>query len=74
MFVAFVAHLSNHWISGYGLTETTASATIMTLDDRSVGRVGAPMDGVYIRLVDWTEGGYGIKDLPFPRGVYFQVF
>ncbi|XP_054160038.1 long-chain-fatty-acid--CoA ligase 4-like, partial [Oppia nitens] len=55
-------------LQGYGLTETTAAATIMDLDDQSVGRVGAPLIGVQIKLIDWPEGGYRVTDKPYPRG------
>ncbi|XP_037090567.1 long-chain-fatty-acid--CoA ligase 4-like [Pollicipes pollicipes] len=53
---------------GYGLTETTASATLMDEDDLSVGRVGHPVNCCDIKLVDWEEGNYRIADQPRPRG------
>ncbi|KAF0308413.1 Long-chain-fatty-acid--CoA ligase 4 [Amphibalanus amphitrite] len=53
---------------GYGLTETNASATLMDGDDVSVGSVGPPLLGCYIRLVDWEEGSYRTTDHPRPRG------
>merc|ERR1712098_492240 len=34
----------------------------------STGRVGPPLQEVDIRLVDWAEGGYTIRDQPRPRG------
>ncbi|CAG2120928.1 unnamed protein product, partial [Medioppia subpectinata] len=55
-------------IQGYGLTETCASATATDLDDTSVGTVGAPLDGIQIKLVDWSEGNYRVTDSPNPRG------
>jgi len=55
-------------IQGYGLTETAAGATIMDFEDFSNGRVGAPLDGVPIKLVDWSEGNYHTTDKPNPRG------
>jgi len=55
-------------IQGYGLTETTASATLMDPNDLSVGCAGAPLPGVLIKLVDWAEGGYRVTDKPNPRG------
>ncbi|KAH9375904.1 hypothetical protein HPB48_012544 [Haemaphysalis longicornis] len=62
------ASLSVQIIEGYGLTESGGAATIMGTDDMSQGRVGAPLPGCYIRLIDWPEGNYGIKDKPNPRG------
>jgi len=55
-------------VQGYGLTETAAGATIMDFEDFSNGRVGAPLHGVPIKLVDWAEGNYHITDKPYPRG------
>jgi len=56
-------------MQGYGLTETCACATLMTLDDMvSTGRVGPPVRGVNIRLVNWEEGNYRVTDRPRPRG------
>uniref|UniRef100_T1IN94 long-chain-fatty-acid--CoA ligase n=1 Tax=Strigamia maritima TaxID=126957 RepID=T1IN94_STRMM len=55
-------------LQGYGLTETTACATVMDLEDSSVGRVGPPMMCCDILLEDWVEGGYRVTDKPHPRG------
>lgn len=55
-------------IQAYGMTETAASATLMSLSDHSTGRVGAPLSSCYIKLVDWAEGGYHATDKPCPRG------
>lgn len=55
-------------IQGYGLTETTAAATVMDVDDTSSGTVGAPLSSCYVKLVNWDEGGYHVNDLPNPRG------
>ncbi|KAK4336910.1 hypothetical protein RND71_043475 [Anisodus tanguticus] len=55
-------------IQGYGLTETAAGATLMDFEDFSNGRVGAPLNGVPIRLIDWGEGNYHTTDKPYPRG------
>lgn len=62
------ACLGCHVIQGYGLTETTSAATVMEPEDKSTGRVGVPLTGVYVRLVDWTEGRYSTSDKPNPRG------
>lgn len=55
-------------MQGYGLTETTAIGTLMDMDDFSTGKVGAPLFGCKIRLVDWDEGGYRVTDEPRSRG------
>ncbi|CAL4114695.1 unnamed protein product, partial [Meganyctiphanes norvegica] len=55
-------------MQAYGLTETSAGATTMTMHDISTGRVGAPLYGVNIKIVDWEEGNYRITDKPNPRG------
>ncbi|XP_044475878.1 long chain acyl-CoA synthetase 9, chloroplastic-like [Mangifera indica] len=53
---------------GYGLTETCAGGTFSEVDDMSVGRAGAPLACSFIKLVNWSEGGYLTTDLPMPRG------
>ncbi|XP_044479176.1 long chain acyl-CoA synthetase 9, chloroplastic-like [Mangifera indica] len=53
---------------GYGLTETCAGGTFSEVDDMSVGRAGAPLACSFIKLVNWSEGGYLTSDLPMPRG------
>ena len=55
-------------LQGYGLTETTACATVMSCKENSVGRVGPPVQGVNIKLCDWEEGNYRVTDQPNPRG------
>lgn len=55
-------------VQGYGLTETTAGATLQDQWDLSVGVAGPPLNGVQIKLVDWEEGGYHVDDRPYPRG------
>lgn len=62
------ACFSCYVVQGYGLTETAAGATVMELDDVSFGRVGPPIIGCYIRLVDWDEANYHVTDKPYPRG------
>lgn len=41
---------------------------VMDLADLSVGRIGGPLPGVKVRLVDWPEAGYFATDKPHPRG------
>jgi len=55
-------------LQGYGLTETNACATVMSCKENSVGRVGPPVQGVKIKLVNWEEGNYKVTDKPCPRG------
>jgi long-chain acyl-CoA synthetase len=60
---------------GFGLTETVGACCTVWPNDRSYGRVGAPIACSQIRLEDWAEGGY-FKDpaqdperaSPNPRG------
>jgi len=47
-------------LQGYGLTETAAGSALMDLSDMSTGRVGPPLHGIKVKLVDWAEGMYQI--------------
>ena len=47
---------------GYGLTETNGGISLSTAQDLSVGRVGQPLPGVKIKLIDWSEGGYLVSN------------
>ena len=61
--------LGSKVLQGYGLTETTACATLMEVDDViSVGMVGPPNQGMQIKLENWEEGNYRVTDKPRPRG------
>ena len=40
----------------------------MSCKENSVGRVGPPVQGVHIKLVNWEEGSYKVTDSPCPRG------
>lgn len=62
------AMLNVNIVQGYGLTETTASATLMDIHDLDSCVAGAPLKDVLIRLVDWEEGNYRVTDKPLPRG------
>lgn len=63
-------------VQGYGLTETTASGGISSLDDTTVGHNGVPPMACEIRLADVAEMNYtsadtekvGDKDVNCPRG------
>lgn len=52
----------------YGLTETSACATSMDIDDATLGHCGPPNPGTIIKLESWEEGGYKTTDTPRPRG------
>lgn len=36
--------------------------------DKTTGRVGAPMAGMEVKMVNWEEGNYRVTDKPRPRG------
>lgn len=55
-------------ITGYGLTETCATASISDPTDLKTGHVGPPLEGVDIKIVNWEEGGYTVRDQCGPRG------
>ncbi|CAH1987078.1 unnamed protein product [Acanthoscelides obtectus] len=55
-------------LQGYGLTETTSSATCQDEYDPTFGRIGPPLSGIDIKLVNWEEGNYLVTDKPNPRG------
>jgi len=55
-------------MQGYGLTETTACATVTAPQDRTTGRAGAPLMNCRIKIVNWEEGNCFISDKPNPRG------
>jgi len=55
-------------VQGYSLTETSCTGTCMTAQDMTTGRVGAPMAGMEIKMVNWEEGNYRVTDSPQPRG------
>jgi len=55
-------------MQGFGLTETTACATVTSSRDRTTGRAGAPLMNVDVKLVNWEEGNYRVTDKPNPRG------
>jgi long-chain acyl-CoA synthetase len=55
-------------VQGYGLTESTAGATVMDEFDLTLGRSGVPLTTNLIRLVNWEEGNYFVTNKPYPQG------
>ena len=47
---------------------TALKSGLLFQDDNSTGRVGPPLQGVQVKLIDWEEGNYRVTDLPHPRG------
>merc|ERR1712142_394639 len=54
-------------VIGYGLTETCACGSVQDAYDITSGRVGPPLGCCEIKLVDWPEGNYFVKNNP-PQG------
>lgn len=52
--------------NGYALTETCCAGTFCSLADRRSGVVGGPMPSAMLKLVDWPEGNYFVKDKENP--------
>src|SRR6266581_4275575 len=46
-------------LQAYGLTETSAAATVTPVDDNRIGTVGKPIRGVTVRIDSPNEGGIG---------------
>ena len=55
---------------GYGLTETCGCGAVQDAYDITSGRVGGPLGSTVIKLVDWPEGNYFVKNDP-PQGKFF---
>ena len=55
-------------IIGYGSTETCATACSTNMHDLTTERVGAPLPGVEIKLVNWEEGHYFVDGGDSIRG------
>ena len=69
--VKFISYLF-HFIVSY-LFHMNCHFTIFNFlfqDDNSTGRVGPPLQGIQVKLIDWEEGNYRVSDLPNPRGSF----
>ncbi|KAI8868479.1 acetyl-CoA synthetase-like protein [Ramicandelaber brevisporus] len=55
-------------VEGYGMTETSCSASVSQAGDVEAGHVGAPMPGLEMKLIDIPEMNYFSTDKPYPRG------
>lgn len=53
---------------GYGLTETTALVSLVSLASNAINRIGSPIPCCEVVLVDVPELGYRSSDKPNPRG------
>lgn len=62
------AVLNVTFAQGYGSTETIGSGLFMDQYDQTLAKVGGPLYGCKVKLVDWPEGGYCTADKPNPRG------
>lgn len=52
----------------YSMFMLSRRTFIFSVHDRTTGRVGAPTTVCDIRLENWEEAGYRVKDHPHPRG------
>ncbi|GEL93806.1 AMP-dependent synthetase/ligase [Cellulomonas composti] len=57
-----------HVLEGYGLTETTAPATVNRPSQTKIGSVGLPMPGTAVRIA--ADGEIEIKGIPVFRGYH----
>jgi long-chain acyl-CoA synthetase len=46
-------------LQGYGLTETSAAATVTRFEDNQIGSVGTPLEGVEVKIDGPNEEGIG---------------
>ena len=62
----FYRGLGLHVLEGYGLTETTAPATVNRPDNIKIGTVGLPMPGTAVRIAE--DGEVEVQGIPVFRG------
>ena len=51
------------------MTETCACGSVQDAYDITSGRVGPPLGSAIVKLVDWPEGNYFVKNDP-PQGKF----
>ncbi|CAG2101696.1 unnamed protein product [Medioppia subpectinata] len=57
------------WLmQGYGGTEVCGASHCRGIKDLTFGHTGPPASGFKVRVVDWLDGGYSVRDKPNPRG------
>ena len=62
------ACLNVTFAQGYGSTETGCGGLFMDENDYTLAKVGGPLYGIKVKVVDWDEGGYRTTDYPNARG------
>ncbi|KAK1597612.1 AMP-binding enzyme [Colletotrichum navitas] len=62
------AAFGNHFVQGYGLTETYAVSTVQLRGDFSLGNIGPPAPCNEICLESVPDFDYHVTDKPYPRG------
>lgn len=64
----FISYAIAPMISGYGLTETTAMGALQDPFAWNPNALGEPPASIEVKLVDFPEAGYTVKNKPFPQG------
>lgn len=62
------AAFGNHFVQGFGMTETYAVGSYQLHGDFSLGNVGPPSTCVEVCLESLPEMDYTVHDKPYPRG------
>ncbi|TQN73192.1 Long chain acyl-CoA synthetase 7 [Colletotrichum shisoi] len=62
------AAFGNHFVQGYGLTESYAVSTVQLKGDFSLGNIGPPASCNEICLESVPDFDYFVTDKPYPRG------
>ncbi|KAL1975809.1 hypothetical protein VTN31DRAFT_4201 [Thermomyces dupontii] len=64
----FISYAIAPMISGYGLTETTAMGALQDPFAWNPNALGELPASIEVKLVDFLEAGYSVKNKPFPQG------
>lgn len=62
------AAFGNHFVQGFGMTETYALGTVQARDDFTTGTIGGPCSSVELCIESVPEFEYTVEDKPYPRG------